>query len=135
MVTYCKSILAGWRKHFSQLFNVHGENDVTHTAEPLMPEQSVFDFEMAIEKLKRHKSPGTDQILAEMIKACSRTISTEIHTLINSVWNKEELLEKWKESIIVPIYKKNDRTDCSNYRACHFCQPHTQFYLSSCCQI
>jgi len=33
-----------------------------------------------------------------------------------SVWNKEELPEEWKESIIVPIYKKGDKIDCSNYR-------------------
>jgi len=32
------------------------------------------------------------------------------------MWNKEELPEDWKESIIVPIYKKGDKTDCSNYR-------------------
>jgi len=29
--------------------------------------------------------------------------------------NKEELPEEWKESIIVPIYKKDDKTDCSSY--------------------
>jgi len=33
---------------------------------------------MAIEKLKRHKSPGVDQIPAEMIKAGSRRIHSEI---------------------------------------------------------
>jgi hypothetical protein len=38
-----------------------------------------------------------------------------IHKLINSVWNKEELPEQWKESIIVPIRKKGDKTDCKNY--------------------
>jgi len=30
--------------------------------------------------------------------------------------NKEELSEEWNESIIVPIYKKGDKTDCNNYR-------------------
>jgi hypothetical protein len=31
------------------------------------------------------------------------------------IWNKEELPHQWKESI-VPIHKKGDKTDCSNYR-------------------
>jgi hypothetical protein len=60
------SILVSWRNHFSQLLNVHGINDVRqreiHTAEPLVPEPSVFEFEMDIEKLESHKSPGFDQI-------------------------------------------------------------------------
>ena len=33
-----------------------------------------------------------------------------------SIWNKEELSEEWKESIIVPVYTKGDKKDCSNYR-------------------
>jgi len=46
---------------------------------------------MAIEKLRRHKSPSIDQIPAELIKAAGRTIHPEIHRLINSIWNNEEL--------------------------------------------
>jgi len=53
--------------------NVRGVNDVSsteiHTAKPLVPELSSFGVKMAIEKLKRHKSPGIDQIPAELIKA------------------------------------------------------------------
>ena len=51
-----------------------------------------------------------------MIKAGGRTICCAVHKLIISIWNKEELPEEWKESIIVPIYKKWDKTDCNNYR-------------------
>jgi len=58
---------------FSQLFNVHGAEDVgqaeIHTAEPLVPEPSACEFELAIDKLKSHKSPGIDQVPAELIKA------------------------------------------------------------------
>jgi hypothetical protein len=32
------------------------------------------------------------------------------------MWNKEELPQQWKESIIVPIYEKGDKTDCNTYR-------------------
>jgi hypothetical protein len=51
---------------------------------------------MSIEKLKRHNSPGTDQIPTELIKAGGRTIRSEIHKLINSIWNRDELPEEWK---------------------------------------
>jgi hypothetical protein len=43
-------------------------------------------------------------------------ICSEIHKLIIYTWNKEELPDQWKESIVVPVYKKGDKTDCSNYR-------------------
>ena len=114
------SIMARWRNYFSQLLNVHGVNDVRqaeiHTAEPPVPEPSAFEVEMAIENLRSHKSPGIDQIPAELIKAGGRTLRSAIHKLIIFIWNKEELPEEWKESIIVPIYKKGDKTDCNNYR-------------------
>ena len=77
-----------------------------------MPESSAFEVEMATEKLKRHNSPGIDQIPAELIKSGGKTIH---HKLINSFCNKEELPEEQKELIIVPIYKKGDEMDYSNY--------------------
>ena len=39
----------------------------------------------------------------------------EIHKLITSIWKKEKLPEDWKDSIIVPIHKKRDKTHFSNY--------------------
>ena len=114
------SIVVRWRKYFSQPFNMHGVKDVgqaeIHTAEPLVPEPSASEVELAIDKLKSHNSPGIDQIPAELIKAGGRTICLEIHKLIISIWKKEKLPEEWKESIILPIHKKGDKTDCNNYR-------------------
>ena len=43
-------------------------------------------------------------------------VRSEIHKLINFVWNKEKLSQQYREPIIVLIYKKCDKTDCSNYR-------------------
>jgi hypothetical protein len=62
-------------------------------------------------KLKKCKVPGSDQTLADLIQSGGETLQSEIHKLINSVWNKEELPEQWKEYIIVPIYKKGDNID------------------------
>ena len=130
--------MAKWRKYFSQLLSVHGVNDVRqaeiHTAEPLVSEPSAFEVELAIENLRSHKSPGIDQIPAEMIKAGVRTIRCAIHKLFISVWNKEELPEEWKESIIVPIYKKGIKQTVITIGAYRFCQLRTKFCPTSCFQ-
>jgi hypothetical protein len=50
---------------------VHGFKDVgqaeIHTAEPLVPEPNAFEVELAIDELKSHKTPGIDEIPAELI--------------------------------------------------------------------
>jgi hypothetical protein len=116
LVTDCHSILARWGSHFSQLLNVHGVNDVRqteiHTSEPLVPEPSAFWFEMAIGKLKRHESTGTDQMPAKLIKAGGRTVLSQIHKRIIFRIRRNCLR---MESIILPIYKKGDKTNCINY--------------------
>jgi hypothetical protein len=66
-------------------------------------------------KLKNYKSPGTDHILSKLFKAGGETLCSEIHKLISSVWNEEELPQQWKVSIIIPIHKKGDKTDYNNY--------------------
>jgi len=98
LVVDSHSIVARWRNYFYQLFNVHGFKDVgqteIHIAEPLVPDPSASEVELAIDKLKSHKSPGIDQIPAELIKAGGATIFLEIHTLITSIWKKEKLPEE-----------------------------------------
>jgi hypothetical protein len=76
---------------------------------------SLLEVEIAIAKLQNYKSPGSDQIPAELIQAGGEILLSAIHKLNNSVWNKEELPDQWKESIIVPVHKKCDKTDCNNY--------------------
>jgi hypothetical protein len=66
----------------------------------------------------------------ELIKAWGRTFPSEIHKLIHSIWNKEELLEEWKESIIVPIYRKGDKTDYI-YIGMSLLPINTKFYPTS----
>jgi len=89
---------------------------------------------LAIEKLKSHKSPGIDQIPAELIKAGGRTIRGAIRKLIIAIWNKEELPEEWKESVIVPSIRRGIEQSVITIGAYHFCQLHTKFCPTSCSQ-
>jgi hypothetical protein len=90
-----QNVLNRWKNFFNQVINVHGVHDIRqmdiHMAETLVPEPRLVEVEIAIGKLKSYKYPGTDQILAELIKAGGETLYSEIQRLICSIWNKEEL--------------------------------------------
>jgi hypothetical protein len=97
---------------FSQLLNEHRVTEVrqieVHTAELLVPGPSHFEVEIATANLGRYKWQGNDHILTELNQTGGEELWSEIHKLFNSLWNKEELPDQSKESIIVLI-------GCSNY--------------------
>jgi hypothetical protein len=68
-----QNIFNRWKNYISQLLNVLNVSDVrqieVHSAGPLVPCPSRLEVEIAIAKLKKYKSPGSDQIPAEFIQA------------------------------------------------------------------
>jgi hypothetical protein len=74
-----------------------------HTAKSLVSDPSPFEVKIAIAKLKRYKSPSSEQIPAELIQAGGEILCSKIHTLINSIWNKEKL----PDQLILDITAKN----------------------------
>jgi hypothetical protein len=95
--------------------NVHNISDVRQieiqTSEPLVHGPNHLEAEISIATLKMYKSPGSDQIPAELYQAGGETLVSVIDKLITSIWNKEEFPDQWKESIIVPIHKTGDKTN------------------------
>jgi hypothetical protein len=100
--------------------NVHNVSNVrqieVYTVKLLVHGPSRLEVEIAIAKLKKYKSPGSDQSPAEPIQAGGEMLLSAIHKLMNSVWNKEGFPDQWKESIIVPVHKKGDKAYCNNCR-------------------
>jgi hypothetical protein len=89
------NLLNKWKNYLPPLMNVHNVSDVMrlelHTAEQLVPALSRLEIEIAIAKLKKYKSPGSEQIPAELIQAEGEILLSAIHKLFNSIWNKKEL--------------------------------------------
>jgi hypothetical protein len=69
-----------------------------------MPNPSAFGDEMANENINRHSALGADQMPAYVIKTGIEQFALRLINLINFIWNKKELSEKWMKSIIVPIF-------------------------------
>jgi hypothetical protein len=77
----------------------------------------ILDIEMAIQSMRNNKSPGIDNILAELYKKEGGLLINKIHNMIKGIWREETVPTNCKTNIIVPIYKnKGDKLQCKNYR-------------------
>ena len=75
-----------------------------------------------IKCLNNHMAPGTDQIIAELLKK-GESVWRRIHHLIKLIWTQHKMLEEWSMEIIQPIYKKGNKLLSSN--CCLMTHTHT----------
>ena len=124
-VLYSKEdVLGRWTEYCKQLYTEDRDMDervreingiappADHSNLSIMTEE----VEAAMRKLKAHKAPGTDGIPSELLLAGEEITVHEVFDICNDIWTKEKLPDQWSQSIVVPIPKKGDTLNCSNYR-------------------
>jgi hypothetical protein len=91
-----QNILSNWKNYFTQFLIMHKVRNVRQTeirtAEPLLPNPSPFVIQVANANPKKCKSPGSDQILANLIHAGGETLLRYINLLTLSGIRKDCLI-------------------------------------------
>ena len=117
-------IMNRWREYYETLLSIRTDvnkkeeqkletTTTKHNIEEMINEQEVTE---ALRKIKKGKSGGHDKITPEMLKHMGNTGVKLLVDLINTVWKQEKIPKDWEVGIIMPIYKKGDSRECSNYR-------------------
>ena len=55
-----------------------------------------------------------------MIPASREQLVRQIYRLCDKAWSESAILEEWRKSILVPIPKKGNLSQCANYRTISF---------------
>jgi len=95
--------------------NTEIQNTSTQTEEEVEP-PTLEEVRIAVQSLKNNKALGVDRITEEIYKIGGPALQARVHNLIKTIWMKEIIPKDWAISMICPIYKKGDKTQCSNYR-------------------
>lgn len=77
---------------------------------------SVEEICKAIDSMKRGKSPGIDGILGEFFKDAKSFIVPYLHKVYNNIFDSGVYPDIWSKGLIIPVPKKGDMSDPSNYR-------------------
>ena len=118
-------ILKRWAEHFSKVLNRPAQiNNEAIARLPQIPANhelkvppSVDEVSKAIKQMSTGKAPGSDAIPAEVYKSGGPTVLSQLTKLYQSMWEKEQLPQDFRDAIIVHIYKrKGNRQSCDNHK-------------------
>jgi hypothetical protein len=113
---------ARWTEHFSEVLNrppppteadiQEVERDLDVNTDPPEKEEIIA----AIKSLKNRKSPGQDNLSAELFKADPQLAADLLQPLFADIWEGKKLPDDWTEGVIVKIPKKGALSNCNNWR-------------------
>ena len=120
ILTEDTEIKARWKQYCQ---NLYASQEDDHTDESSHnddvtsePEILRSEVEQAMKKLKSGKSPGADNIPAELLKQSDNEGIDVIHKLCNKIWRTKKWPEDWKKAVFLPLPKKGDTRECANNR-------------------
>ena len=120
-LTEDKDILNRWTEYCSELYNHKAKGDpevlkhppVTNIdSHPILLEE----VEAAVKSLKPGKSPGVDNIPAELLQAGGETMIDVLLNICNKIWQTGEWSTPWTQSLVITLPKKGNLLQCQNYR-------------------
>lgn len=121
LLTNQKEVNERWTQYCSNLYNVQLNTDPTilpnpgprHNETPTILKDEVAK---AINKLKPGKTPGIDNIPAELLKHGGEHIIEALTTLCNKILHQNAWPKEWTQSLVLPLPKKGNMKKCTNYR-------------------
>ena len=121
MLTSEDSVMRRWKEYFEELMNVENERgertDRAQAVNQEVPQISKEEVRAAMERMKRGKAVGPDDIPAEAWSCLGELAVDFLARLFNNILATEKMPEEWRQSILVPIFKnKGDAQSCNNYR-------------------
>ena len=90
-----------------------GETDIPQLTDVHVSKSLVAD---KVKALKTRKSTGPDNILPKLLRLAGDAIVPSLLSLFQLSITTSRVFTRWKTARLTPVYKKDDETDCCNYR-------------------
>ena len=115
LLKHQKGILNCWREYFCQLLNILIVQHLAKSEEQFGEEIHLTEAEVrtAIKSLKAGKALGKGDIRPEMLKAMNIGVCW-LTRVCQVAWKTGEVSKQWQTSVLIPIYKKGDKKECTN---------------------
>ena len=82
----------------------------------LEPDILECEVKWALESITTNKASGGDGIPVELYQILKDDAVKVLHSICQHIWKTQQWPQDWKRSVFIPILKKDNAKECSNYR-------------------
>ena len=116
-LTEADDIKKRWQEYTEELYKKEFHDPDNHNAVITHLEADTLEckFKWALESITMNKASGGDGIPVELFQILKADAVKVPHSICQQIWKTQQWPQDWKRSVFIPIPKKGNAKECSNY--------------------
>src|SRR5574339_449341 len=113
----CYKVCFRWQEHTEELYkkDLHDPDNHDGVVTDLEPDILECEVKWALGSITMNKVNGGDRIPVELFRILKDDAVKALHSICQQIWKIQQWLQDWKRSVFIPILKKGNAKECSNY--------------------
>ena len=116
-LTEAEDIKKRWQEYTEELYKkvLHDPDNHDGVITHLEPDILECKVKWALESITTNKASGGDEITVELFQILKDDAVKELHSICQQIWETQQCPQDWKRSVFIPIPRKGNAKECSNY--------------------
>ena len=116
-LTEAEYIKKRWQEYTEELYkkDLHDPDNHDGVITHLEPDILECEVKWALESITTNKASGGDGISVELFQMLKDDAVKVLHSICQQIWKTHQWPQNWKRSVFIPIPKKGNAKECSNY--------------------
>ena len=110
-LTEAENIKKRWQEYTEELYKKDHDGVINH----LEPDILDCEVKWALGSITTNKASGGDRIPVELFQILKDDTVKVLHSICQHIWKTQQWPQDWKRSVFIPIPKKGNAKQCSNY--------------------
>ena len=117
-LTEAEDIKMRWQEHTEELCkkDLHDPDNHDGVITDLEPDILDCEVKWALEGITTNKASGGDGIPVALFQILKDDAVKVLHSICQQIWKIQQWPQDWKRAVFIPIPKKGNAKECSNYR-------------------
>ena len=106
-----------WQEYTEELYkkDLHDPDNHDAVTTHLEPNNLESEVKWALGSINMNKASGGDRIPVELFQILKDDAVKVLHSICQQIWKTQQWPQDWKKSVFIPIPKKGNAKECSNY--------------------